>query len=128
VRIFQNKPFARFGRKARIPDAALCKAIQEAERGLIAAELGSGVIKQRIARPGQGKSGGFRVLMVFKPATLAIFVHGFAKNERDHLRHDELSAVRRLATELLAYDDATFRRAVASGVFMGVRCDGQTIQ
>lgn len=99
VRIFRNKAFARFANKAGIPDTALCQAIREAELGLISAELGSGVIKQRIARPGQGKSGGFRVLIVFKARTVAIFVHGFAKNERDNIRHDELSALRKLASE-----------------------------
>lgn len=88
VRIFHNKAFARFARKAGIPEAALCQAIREAERGLIAAQLGGDVIKQRIARPGQGKSSGFRVLIVFKPSALAVFVHGFAKNERDNIRHD----------------------------------------
>lgn len=124
VRISQNKAFARFARKGGIYDAALCQAIREAERGLIAAELGGGVIKQRIARPGQGKSSGFRVLIVFKPGALAVFVHGFAKNELDNIRHDELSALRRLASELLAYDDKALARVVASGILMEVTCDG----
>lgn len=62
--------------------AALCQAVRGAERGLIAANLGGGIIKQRIARPGQGKSGGFRTLIVFRAGTRAIFVHGFAKSER----------------------------------------------
>ena len=128
MRIFHNKAFARFARKAGIPDAALCQAIREAELGLIAAQLGGGVIKQRIARPRQGKSSGFRVLIVFKPSVLAIFVHGFAKNERDNIGQDELSALRRLASELLAYDDKTLARVVASGTLMEVKCDGQTIQ
>ena len=127
MRIFRNKAFARFANKAGIPDTALCQAIREAEYGLISAELGSGVIKQRIARPGQGKSGGFRVLIVFKSRTLAVFVHGFAKNERDNIRHDELSALRKLASELLAYDDNTLTRLVASGTLTEVICDGQTI-
>jgi len=60
MRIFKNKPFARFARKNEIDDSELCDAIQDAVRGLIAADLGGGVIKQRYARPGQGKSGGFR--------------------------------------------------------------------
>jgi hypothetical protein len=59
VRIFKTKAFTRFVDKAGIPDLALCGSIRDAERGLIAADLGGGVIKQRIARAGQGKSGGF---------------------------------------------------------------------
>jgi hypothetical protein len=66
VRIFKNKPFTRFAWKAGIGDAMLRETIRDAERGSIAAELGGGVIKQRIARPGQGKSGGFRTLIVFR--------------------------------------------------------------
>jgi hypothetical protein len=44
---------------------------------LIAADPGAGVIKQRIARPGQGKSGGFRTLLVFRAGKRALFVHGY---------------------------------------------------
>ena len=82
MRIFKNKAFMRFGKKAGIGDALLYEAIRDAERGLIAADLGGGVIKQRIARLGQGKSGGFRTLIVFRTGARAFFVHGFAKNER----------------------------------------------
>jgi hypothetical protein len=123
VRIFHNKAFARFARKAGIPDTALCQAIREAERGLIVADLGGGVIKQRVARAGQGKSSGFRVLIVFKPSLMAVFVHGFAKNERDNIRQDELSALKRLASELVSYDDKALSRVIASGTFIEVTCD-----
>lgn len=95
---------------------------------MISAELGSGVIKQRIARPGQGKSGGYRALIVFQSSKLAVFVHGFAKNERDNIRHDELSALRKLASELFSYDGKTLARVVATGTLTEVMCDGQTIQ
>ena len=104
MRIFKNKAFLRFAKNAGIGDALLCKAIRDAERGLIAADLGAGVIKQRIARRGQGKSGGFRTLVVFRAGARAFFVHGFAKNEKDNIGKDELVALKKLATELLAYD------------------------
>ncbi|MGO9257239.1 MAG: type II toxin-antitoxin system RelE/ParE family toxin [Bryobacteraceae bacterium] len=71
MRIFKNKAFTRFAKKAGIGDAMLCEAIRDAERGLIAADLGGGVIKQRIARPGHGKSGGFRTLIVFRAGARA---------------------------------------------------------
>ena len=105
VRVFKNKAFRRFARKNGISDKASCEAIQDAERGLIAAGLGGGVIKQRIARPGQGKSGGFRTMILYKAGTRAFFVHGFAKNERDNIRNDELAALKKLASESLSYDD-----------------------
>jgi hypothetical protein len=55
MRVFKNKPFMRFARKVDLNDAALCEAIASAERGLIDANLGGGVIKQRVARPGKGQ-------------------------------------------------------------------------
>ena len=82
MRIFKTKPFMRFARNADLSDTALCQAISEAERGLIAAVLGGEVIKQRIARPGQGKSGGFRTLIVFRAGARAFFVHGFARTSK----------------------------------------------
>lgn len=114
MRTFKTKAFTRFADKADISDAALCRAVRDAERGLVAADLGGGVIKQRIARPGQGKSGGFRTLIVFRAGTRAIFVHGFAKNEKDNIGTDELVALKKLAGEMLAYDDKTLARVLAS--------------
>jgi hypothetical protein len=127
VRIFQNKAFLRFAKKAGIGDAVLCEAIRDAERGLIAADLGGGVIKQRIARPGQGKSGGFRTLIVFRAGARAFFVYGFAKNEMDNIGPDELVALKKLATALLAYDDKAIARVIASGTLTEVICDEKTI-
>jgi len=127
VRTFKTKAFTRFADKAGIPDAALCRAVRYAERGLVAADLGGGVIKQRIARPGQGKSGGFRTLIVFRAGKRAIFIHGFAKNEKDNIEKDELLALKRLAAELLAYDDKTLARVLASGVLVEVECDEKPV-
>jgi hypothetical protein len=123
VRTLKTKAFTRFSDKAGISDAALCRAVQDAERGLVAADLGGGVIKQRVARPGQGKSSGFRTLIVFRAGTRAIFVHGFAKNKKDNIEKDELVALKKLAAELLAYDDKTLARVLASGVLVEVKCD-----
>jgi hypothetical protein len=127
VRTFKNKAFMRFAKRAGIGDAALCEASRDAERGLIAADLGGGVIKQRIARPGQGKSGGFRTLIVFRAGARAFFVHGFAKNEKDNIGKDELVALKKLASELLAYDDKAIARVVASGTLTEVMCDEKAI-
>ena len=125
--IFKNKAFTRFARKAQIGDLMLCEAIDDAERGLIAADLGGGVIKQRIARRGQGKSGGFRTLIVFRAGARAFFMHGFAKNEKDNIGKDELVALRKLASALLAYDNKAIEQVVASGTLMEVKCDEEAI-
>ncbi|MGO9743559.1 MAG: type II toxin-antitoxin system RelE/ParE family toxin [Roseiarcus sp.] len=118
MRVFKNKPFARFARKAGITVAVLCAAIADAMRGLIDADLGGGVVKQRIARQGGGKSGGFRTIILFRLHERAFFVHGFAKNERDNIRDDELAAFKMLAAEMMAYDDDALARAIANGALM----------
>jgi hypothetical protein len=58
TRAFKTKGFARFAKREGLPDKVSCRAAEAIERGLIAADLGSGVVKQRLARPGQGKFGG----------------------------------------------------------------------
>ena len=52
MRVFKNKSFARFARKVQMTDAVLCAAIADASRGLVDADLGGGVVKQRVARQG----------------------------------------------------------------------------
>jgi len=47
--------FQRFARNEGIADAILCEAVARAEKGLIDGDLGGEVIKQRIARLGQGR-------------------------------------------------------------------------
>jgi hypothetical protein len=128
VRIFKNKAFLRFASKAGIGDASLCEAILDAERRLKAADLGGGVIKQRIARPGEGKSGGFRALIVFRSCKQAFFVHGFAKNEQDNIGKGELAALKKLASELLGLDDNALARVVRTGTLIEVMCDEEAIQ
>ena len=85
---------------------------------MIAADLGGGVIKQRIARAGQGKSGGFRTLIVFKAGYLAFFVHGFAKKDRDNIAAGELTALKLLASQMLSFDDEEIAKAVESGTLI----------
>ncbi len=127
MRIFKNKAFTRFADKSAIGDATLCRAVRDAEYGLIAADLGGNVIKQRIARPGKGKSGGFRTLIVFRKGSPAFFVHGFAKNEKDNIEKEELMVLKKLAAALLAYDDVTVTRLTETGALVEVVCDEKTI-
>ena len=104
VRVFTTKAFARFAGREQISERELCAAVRRLEKGIVA-DLGGGVIKQRLARKGQGKSGGFRSLVVFRRGARVFFVYGFAKSTRANIRHDELRAFRRLADQLLALDD-----------------------
>lgn len=91
----------RFARKARIADADLWKAAQLANIGLIDADLGGGVIKQRIARAGEGKSGGSRSILLFKKDNRAVYVYGFEKKDVANIDRRELEAFRELAEVVL---------------------------
>ena len=127
MRIFKTKAFARFARGALMTDKVLHAAVARAERGLVDADLGGGVIKQRVARRGAGKSGGFRTIILFRAGTRAFFVHGFAKNEQDNIRDDELAAFRMLADSLLNYDAAAIARVIANGTLTEVTNDDEAI-
>jgi hypothetical protein len=89
VRIFKSRWFQRFARKEGIEDAALREAVARAEAGQIDADLGGEVIKQRIARPGEGKSKGYRTIILFRRGAKAFFVYGFSKSKRANINDDE---------------------------------------
>ena len=101
MRVYKVKVFARFQRRERIADASLVKAVRSAERGLVDADLGGGLIKQRVARSGQGKSGGYRTVIAYRRGALAVFLLGFAKSERANIDDDELEELRGQARTFL---------------------------
>jgi len=68
MHVFKTKSFIRFASHEEIVDEKLCEAVRRAEDGLIDADLGGGVVKQRLAREGKGKSGGSRGIVLFRRA------------------------------------------------------------
>jgi hypothetical protein len=101
VRVYKLKAFARFQRRQGIADEALAKAVQDAERGILDADLGRGLIKQCVARLGEGKRGGYRTVLAYRQAERAVFLYGFAKSTRANVDDDELEALRRRGERLL---------------------------
>jgi hypothetical protein len=112
MRVYKIKGFVRFQRRERITDKTLVEAVLAAERGLVDADLGGGLVKQRIARPGQGKSGGFRTLIAYRRSERAVFLFGFAKNERANIDDDELEEWRRIGRLYLALDERRIEAAI----------------
>lgn len=123
MRIFQNQWFEKFARKQGIPNAALIEAVARAERGLIDADLGGGVIKQRIARKGEGKSGGYRAVIIYRFGARAVFLFGFAKSDRSSLSAAELVGFREVGAGILKATDDEMERAVSIGRFLEVEND-----
>jgi len=112
VRIFKTRWLRRYARRERIADESLREAIERAERGLVDADLGGGVIKQRVARAGQGRSGGYRMLVAYRAGERAVFLYGFAKRERENIDADELLTLREIGAAWLAADARQITRAL----------------
>lgn len=121
ARVFKNAWFGRFAAKNEILDQVLLEALTRAEEGLIDADLGNGLIKQRIARAGAGKSKGFRSIVVFRNSQRAFFIYGFAKNETGNLNPKELSQYRKAAKILLALTEIELNALLANGAFEEIK-------
>jgi len=112
MKIFKNKVFARWAKAQGVPDEALIKAIQEIKRGSYEAQLGGGVYKKRIPLEGRGKRGGARTIVAFKLQNKAIFIHGYAKNERENITLKEQEALRLLAKIYFNYTDEQINETI----------------
>ena len=114
--VFKTRGFARFVRAEQITDDSLCDAIDRAERGIIDADLGGGLIKQRVARRGQGRSGGYRMILAYRVRNRAVFLFGFPKSERDNIGPALLAKLRAAATEMLAANQEWIADVIEDGV------------
>jgi len=113
LRVFKTKEFARFARREDIDDERLVEAVERASRGLIDADLGGGLIKQRVARRGRGRRGGYRTLMAFSSESRTVFVYGFAKSERGNIGPHELEFWRKAASAFLSMSEAQLAALIA---------------
>jgi len=109
VRIFKNTWFTRFAEREGITDDELREIVNQLEAGKADANLGGGVYKVRIARPGEGKAGGYRVIVFFRSEERTFFVYGFAKSDRDNISQGELRAFKERAKEHLSSTDEQIR-------------------
>lgn len=115
MRVFLIKTFKKWSRKNHLTDQQLASSVEEIERGLIDAELGGNLIKKRVARSGQGKSGGYRTIIAYMKGEKAFFLYGFAKNERDNIDDDELRALQLIGSLLLSYEDEKIDHLIDQG-------------
>jgi hypothetical protein len=96
-------------------------AVGRAEKGQVDADLGGGVIKQRIARPGHGKSGGYRTVIFFRHSERAVFAYGFAKSARANIDVDEEKQFKEAARHVLRLTEKQIDELVKNGDFVEVR-------
>ncbi len=93
-------------------------AIARAEKGLVDADLGGGVLKQRIARPGRGKSGGYRTIIFFRQGDRAVFAYGFSKSDRANLDAEEEKQFKEAARHVLRLTQKQIEELVKNGDFV----------
>ncbi|HET7834204.1 MAG TPA: type II toxin-antitoxin system RelE/ParE family toxin [Variovorax sp.] len=123
VQALKRKDFARWQAGETLPDAALCKAIQEMESGLIDADLGSFLYKKRVARPGGGKSSGYRTVLAARIGSCYVFLHGFPKSDKANITQDEKKALQFAGKVFLDLSAHALSKALQSGVLMEVHCE-----
>jgi hypothetical protein len=123
VRVYKSRWFQRFARKEEIADAVLCEAVARAEKGQIDVGLGGEVIKQRISRPGHGRSKGYRTIILFRRGARAFFVYGFAKSQRANIDDDEKAQFKEAAKHVLALTEKQLAELLKRGDFMEVKSE-----
>ena len=123
MRIFKSRWFQRFARKEGISDAGLREAVARAEKGQIDADLGGEVIKQRIARPGQGRSKGYRTIILFRRGAKAFFEYGFSKSQRANINDEEEAQFKEAAKRVLALTEKHLAELLKRGDFVEVKSE-----
>lgn len=115
MRIFKYRVFRQWAKSEGLNDTSLKAAVDEMERGLFDANLGNGLYKKRVARKGQGKSGGYRTIIAFKKNDRAVFMYGYAKNERDNISDKEEAVYKKLAKYYLEITDSKLNLLIKIG-------------
>ena len=123
TRVLKRKDFARWQASEKLSDAALCKAVHEMEIGLIYADLGGFLYKKRVARPGGGKSGGYRTLLSARIGSRYVFLHGFPKSDKANITQDEKKAMQFAGKVFLELSTQALSKALQLGVLLEVHCE-----
>lgn len=117
----KTKWFNKWAKKNLVSDKILLKTIENVTNNLGTSNLGYGLYKVRTPKVGQGKSGSFRTILVFKESEVAIFVYGFSKNEKDNLDSNELKYFKKLAKDLLEINRQNYLELEKLGDFFSIK-------
>jgi hypothetical protein len=123
MKIYKNKSFSKFAFKESISDAKLREAVKDAENGKIYADYGGGVIKQRISRRNEGKSGGYRSIILYRQGERAFFVHGFSKNAFENITENDVRKLKELAKITFSLSETQIENLVKTKTYIEVNYD-----
>lgn len=121
--VFKRQAFARWQQREGVPDSALCGAVREMRSGLIEAQLGGMLFKQRVARRGCGKRGGYRTVLSARVGLRYVFLHGIAKSEKDNITPEEKAALQFAGKVFLEWSGDQLAEGVRAGVLTEVICE-----
>ncbi len=116
-----TKQFSKWASKQHIPKTELATALAELRAGNFEAALGGNIYKKRIRFKGRGKSGSGRTVICYKKGDKAIFIHGFAKNEKSNLSKMELLVFKELSKILLELSSKKIKAAIENGDLIKVK-------
>ncbi|GHV84661.1 addiction module toxin RelE [Spirochaetia bacterium] len=120
MRVFKGNWFSRFAEKEAISDNELRGMVDQLEAGQADANLGGGVFKVRVARPGEGKSGGYRMIVFFRSGDKTFYQFGFAKSKRGNISEKESREYKKLAKKYLALTDEQLKIVLKAGEFVEI--------
>ena len=121
MRNFKSKWFTKFARKEGISDEKLIQAVHDVDAGNIDADYGGGVVKQRIARPQEGKSGGYRTIILYRRGDKAFFVYGFAKSVMENIDKADVQGFKKLAGIMLSVTEVQIGIILEKGEIEEIR-------
>ena len=120
MRIFKNPWFSRFADKEGITDGELRELVDLLEAGQPDADLGGGVYKMRLARPGEGKSGGYRVIVFFRSEERTFYEYGFTKSDRANIDERELKIYKKRAKTFFTLTEKQIRDKLKKRTFLEI--------
>ena len=79
------------------------------------------VFKVRVARQGEGKSGGHRVIVYFRNEYRTFFSYGFSKNDRGNISRKELKRFKEDAKKRLSLTDEQIEARLLNGTLIEIK-------
>jgi len=125
IKIFKTKVFGRWSEGEGLTDEDLCHAVDEIDRGLVEASLGAKLYKKRVARTGQGKSGGFRTIVTYQKEDRSIFLYGFGKRSKSNISEKEKQIFKKMSGQFMGYNEKSLNDFVKKGALIQVECEDE---
>lgn len=85
------------------------------------ADLGGGVFKFRLARAGEGTSGGARAIVAMKEGRRVVLMYGFQKKDLGDIQNNELQAFKASAKIYLRYSEEKMSELVREKVLIEIK-------